>query len=283
VLLGWLDLRHRRSDRLGRVNEPPATLTRRYALGQAHQVRGFYDTYWSRISPRIDRAPAFLRRMGLDDGLCRGSKVLVVGYGSGLDAHTILNVFQAEEVVGIDIEPGNEARARENIAKWGGGCPTLKTADINDWEFRGERFDLGVALGVLHHTGSVSRSLSSLRRHLKPRGRLLVTLFRKTPLFFPHRVISGLSRRYPRLAGVPLYWLAVLVSRLYLTVDREEESTRILSVQEGVRDALLVGHMEANTDEGWVRTLEQCGFDRARVCGHYGLMSCMGSYLATKV
>lgn len=118
--------------------------------------------------------------------------ILDAGCGTGL-AEEVLSPMGA--VIGLDI-------AAEAVA--GRSCESaerLCLASVNPSPFRGETFDLVVALDIIEHIEDDEGAMREFHRITKPGGRLVVTVPAYEWLRSPHDDALGHYRRYgaPRL------------------------------------------------------------------------------------
>jgi SAM-dependent methyltransferase len=110
--------------------------------------------------------------------LMRGKTVLDAGCGSGAALQQFADYPDA--VAAVDISEAIHAcharfGARPNIR--------FARADLTQLPFRERSFDVIWSSGVLHHTPDTFQSLTALRRHLKPHGRVIFYVYvKKAPL-----------------------------------------------------------------------------------------------------
>ena len=118
-----------------------------------------------------------------------GAKILEVGAGTGGGTKTVLEAFDARgkreglegSLIGhytfTDISQGFFAAAREKFAAWE-GMMDFKQLDIEDdpisQGLEAGTYDMIVAAMVLHATKNLQRTLSHVRKLLKPDGKLLL-------------------------------------------------------------------------------------------------------------
>lgn len=158
--------------------------------------------YWERHAKRYDRSTRFLARpvprmLELASAAARGSTdVLEVAAGTGLLTTAIAPVVTS--MTTTDYAPAMiaqlEARLRieriDNV-----GC---QQADINALPFPDHSFDAVIAANVLHLVPNLEQSLASLRRVLRPSGRLIAPTYLHAETF----TASFLSRLFA-LTGFP--------------------------------------------------------------------------------
>jgi demethylmenaquinone methyltransferase/2-methoxy-6-polyprenyl-1,4-benzoquinol methylase len=123
-----------------------------------------YDLFLERIvrSYRVAGLEAAPPRPGL--------RVLDVGCGTG--SHLALYQAGGAEVTGVDRSPPMLARAAEKL----GSGATLIEGDATELPLPDERFDLSIAMTLLHELAPDERMavLGEMRRVTTPDGRLLV-------------------------------------------------------------------------------------------------------------
>ena len=132
---------------------------------------------------------AFVRSV-LPDSLVQGHDVLDVGCGTGsnlVDLHR-----RGARVAGVD-------QLRESLVTAGGRCPAARVLEgrADDLPFADGTFDGVTLLDVLEHVDERS-ALADIRRVLRPRGWLLVTVPAGQWLWSYRDEDSGHLRRYSR-------------------------------------------------------------------------------------
>jgi len=130
----------------------------------------------------------------------RDRRFFDIGCGSGL-AMLAARRLGARSVDGVDIDPASVAAARALLSKqlpadgW-----SVRTASVFDLSPEHGRYDVVHSWGVLHHTGDMWSAIGKAAALVAPGGRLVIALYRKTPL-------CGFWRREKKLyaaAGRPL-------------------------------------------------------------------------------
>ena len=117
------------------------------------------------IERRATRDAAFLV-----PHLRSGMRLIDVGSGPGSITLGLAEVVGPGEVVGVDIQPAQVARARSLAAD---RCTTnvrFEAGDIYALPFPDRSFDAAFANGVLMHLAEPVRALAELRRVLRPGG-----------------------------------------------------------------------------------------------------------------
>jgi SAM-dependent methyltransferase len=130
---------------------------------------------------RITQATERLRH--LVGGQLDGKRFLDIGCGSGLHALAALRLGAAS-VLAIDLDPNSVATARQLLQ----GAAAGKSWDVQHgsvFELSAAtvgQFDVVYSWGVLHHTGDMYRALRCATSLVGRDGRLVVALYRRTPL-----------------------------------------------------------------------------------------------------
>lgn len=103
-----------------------------------------------------------------------GASILDAGCGTGGATIALARQFPDSKVTGIDISPQSLEIAKE------------KSRDISNIEFHsanlldfdlGEKFDVVLSMGVLHHLANPVIGLKNLKKHLLPGGRIILWLY----------------------------------------------------------------------------------------------------------
>lgn len=138
-----------------------------------------YDAYpfpgkLNAYGPWTDLAPNLLEALGIPSIAVRDSLILDAGCGTGEYARSFARL--GGHVTGVDVSRRAlmtaEAIDREL------GSPPVVYRHANFLELPdGQRFDIILSLGVLHHTPDPAHGFRSLVRRLRPGGYLLVGLY----------------------------------------------------------------------------------------------------------
>lgn len=104
----------------------------------------------------------------LDD--LRGKSVLECGCGGG--QHTSLVAPYAAEVVAVDLNTADIARQRNKQ------FPNVQfvEADVAAMDLK-RQFDVVFSVGVVHHTDNPDKTIETMKRHVKPGGRMIVWVY----------------------------------------------------------------------------------------------------------
>ncbi|KAL2167896.1 hypothetical protein VTG60DRAFT_683 [Thermothelomyces hinnuleus] len=115
-----------------------------------------------------------------------GANVLEIGAGTGGATQTVLEGFAARgdgsgSLIGhytfTDVSSGFFEAARQKLAAWQGTVDFVRLdieADPTDQSFAAGSYDLIVASMVLHATADLHRTMSNVRKLLKPGGKLMM-------------------------------------------------------------------------------------------------------------
>lgn len=125
-----------------------------------------------------------------------GGRVLDLGCGEG--RHSIAATRAGFRVVGVDYEPLAVQRARKAARAAGVAGITFRVADAFDLPFPDAYFTAVIDFGLLHSQRKAAwpRYLRSLRRVLRPRGFLVLSVF--SPGF---RLFHGSRRQWQIAQG----------------------------------------------------------------------------------
>lgn len=137
--------------------------------------------------PQISEATEGLKKL-VGESL-QGARVLDIGCGSGLHALCALRLG-ATEVVAMDIDPDSVRTTQGVLSARVPGQPwrviEKSVFDTNATEMG--QFDLVYSWGVLHHTGDMYRAIDCAAALVKPGGRFVFALYRKTRMCWFWRI-----------------------------------------------------------------------------------------------
>ena len=172
---------------------------------------------YDRLVARMDFGPA--RRRSIDAlALAEGTRVLMVGAGTGLDLEY---VPAAVSVVAIDITPAMLARLERRAASRARPTET-RVMDARHLEFEDASFDAVIAHLVIAVMPNPERGLREIDRVLKPGGR--VAVFDK---FLRDQEKASPVRRLVNVIARPLFSdmnrrLEPLLTGTTLRIERDE-------------------------------------------------------------
>ena len=134
--------------------------------------------------------------------------------------------------LGVDVAEGALEGARKNAAEEGLQCISYQNADLNNYPWEDEKYDLVVANGALHHLSNLEGALEGIKRTLKPGGILYACEY-VGPSFADHsarqlQIINAAAFLVPpelrAWRGLPFSRnkkLAPLISRLYSVAEQD--------------------------------------------------------------
>ncbi|WP_377639069.1 class I SAM-dependent methyltransferase [Oryzobacter terrae] len=127
-----------------------------------------------------------------------GGRVLDLGCGGGAWLRSLLERRPDLTGVGVDLHPMGDPEAFTAAT---GGRGTLVAGDATTWE--DGRFDAVLAVGVAHVFGGAAGTLEAARRHLAPRGRVLLGdgIWDVTPTEAALQALGAAPDEFPDLAG----------------------------------------------------------------------------------
>lgn len=102
-------------------------------------------------------------------GIQKGMRILEVGCGPGLLSYRIAECCPDTEIVGMDMDAGHLAYAREKAEELGLSCQFVE-GDARPLPFADGQFDLTISYTVMEHV-ETNAFLQEQRRVLKPGGR----------------------------------------------------------------------------------------------------------------
>ena len=130
----------------------------------------------ARLRTQAKAAVELERRIWEMSGLEAGMRVLDVACGPGLVSCELAQAVGAEvgEVVGVDLDPGLVTEARSEAARQGQTSVSFRQGNVYDLDKLGASFDFAYARMLFQHLAEPRRALASIRRTLRPGGRLCI-------------------------------------------------------------------------------------------------------------
>jgi ubiquinone/menaquinone biosynthesis C-methylase UbiE len=196
--------------------------------------------YWAAPSPGSptahtypDAAEAMTRRICDAAGVRPRMRVLDVGCGFGGTVGSLNTRLDRMDIVGVNIDPRQLARARETVQARPGNAVRFVEADATALPFPAASFDAVVAVECIFHFPGRVAFLREARRVLAPGGRLAISdfvpygptvplLIAAVPLFAP--AVARVYGRGNTLCTAQLYRL--MARRAGLRVVHDEDITR---------------------------------------------------------
>jgi ubiquinone/menaquinone biosynthesis C-methylase UbiE len=133
-------------------------------------------------------------------GLPPGARILDVGTGPGRLARALAEENPQWTVDGIDLDPAMIAYARDRDVS---SSVTFTVGDVADLPFPDDSFDLIVSSMSQHHWTDVEGAIRSLRRVLRPGGRLWIYDVR----FVLRRAARAAGVSFEHARTEPVRWL----------------------------------------------------------------------------
>jgi SAM-dependent methyltransferase len=119
----------------------------------------------------------------------RGREVLECGCGGG--QHTSFIAPYAKSVTAVDLNTSSIAAERnsrfDNIK--------FVEADIATMELN-KKFDVVFSIGVVHHTDCPDKTITNLKKHLKPGGRLIIWVYSREGNFLARKVMEPVRKLF---------------------------------------------------------------------------------------
>ncbi len=226
---------------------------------------------WAEYARHIDAATiefatAELRRLA---GPVEGLSFLDIGCGSGLHSLAALRLG-ASRLLAIDFDPMSVDTAKRVIGEhWRQGNFECRRGNVFvDLDAAEGQFDVVYSWGVLHHTGAMWDAIERAASMVAPGGRMVLAIYRKTPLCGLWRVEKNLYRRLPRFLQASLdlaYGCACVLGYLLsgrnpVREIRAYRSRRGMSWWHDIRDWMGGYPYESAGRKEMVAFLERLGF-----------------------
>ncbi len=153
---------------------------------QKRKVQIFWDKNpcegrWSDLEKlkefRYSKAP-YLKEL-IDNNIKKGSRVLEVGCGQGVDLSLISGITNL--AYAIDLSP-HSVRLAKRVLNQAGLKANVSIGDAENLRFRKNFFDIVYSCGVLHHTPDTEKALGEVYKIIKPGGKAIVLLYSKFSL-----------------------------------------------------------------------------------------------------
>ncbi|HTN84797.1 MAG TPA: class I SAM-dependent methyltransferase [Sorangium sp.] len=204
------------------------------AFGTRHVHWGYFsspDLADPSTPEMLAAAEAMSQRMSAIAGVADGARVLDVGCGFGGTIASISERFNNVELVGLNIDGRQLARARELVRPRPGNKIEFVEGDACRLPFPDASFDAVLAVECIFHFSSRRRFFQEARRVLKPGGKLavsdFVSLTRMLPFTIPLHVANLVNKKHFYGALNPLmftpwaYRLLAQRSGFHQTLDED--------------------------------------------------------------
>lgn len=186
-----------------------------------------FGANWKDYSAKIDEDAIRLAESGLLALIARediaGRSFLDIGSGSGLHSLAALRLGAAS-VTAVDIDVNSVETTRATLEQnWPEKNASVRLVSVLAPEARdlGE-YDIVYSWGVLHHTGAMWEAIRQAASHVKPDGRFVLAIYRKTPLCWAwkieKRIFTGAGGFVRSLIRIP--YIAAFKLGLRLTGRR---------------------------------------------------------------
>jgi SAM-dependent methyltransferase len=111
----------------------------------------------------------------LDEIDVSGKSVVEVGLGLGTVTRQVAR--SADSYLGIDISKPSVEFVQGTLRQRKLGGEILQASILNLPENISREFDVGIAIGSLHHTGDLVRAIQELQNIVKPSGKILLMIY----------------------------------------------------------------------------------------------------------
>jgi len=229
---------------------------------------------WKDYSKKIDRQAIDEAEKGLLSLISKqdleGKSLLDIGSGSGLHSLAALNLG-VRSVVAIDIDQ-NSAETTVNTLKNNShhSNADVRIVSILDSEARKlGQFDIVYSWGVLHHTGAMWEAIEKASGHVRPGGRFVIAIYRKTPLCWAwkveKRIFTNGNKLVRSLIRIP--YIAAYFIRLGITGTnpfkfvRDYDKYRGMNFYNDIDDWLGGYPYESATETEIISYMKELGFE----------------------
>ena len=130
-----------------------------------------------------------------------GGRLLEIGCSMGTDLLQLAR--RGFQVTGIDLTEAGIELARSRFDMYGLDGE-LRVSDAETLDFPDDTFDVVYSFGVLHHTVDTEKSISEVRRVLRPGGKAVIMLYHRRSLNQLAHVVTGLPADGSRRDPVPI-------------------------------------------------------------------------------
>ena len=174
--------------------------------------------FWNRIAPRYSRAAignqeAYQKKLEMTRA-CFTAQATVLEVGCGTGSTALLHAPYVKSVLATDFAEGMIGIARERAAEAGVDNVRFEVAALESLADRDERFDVVLALNVLHLVVDLDAALASIVSLLKPGGALVAST-----------ACIGDSMPFMRFVLPPAQWLGLVP---HVAIFGEERLTEAL-------------------------------------------------------
>lgn len=169
-----------------------------------------WAAYARTITPeKINKAEKCLRQLVGQDRL-DGLTFLDIGCGSGLHALAALRLG-AQSVHAIDVNINSVTTTRNVLQQYAAdGNWIVEQKSILD-DLPASQYDIVYSWGVLHHTGAMNKAVHKAASLVRPGGKFIIALYKKTPL-------CGFWRIEKRLFNALPSWLRFIPTSIYVAL-----------------------------------------------------------------
>jgi len=204
-----------------------------------------------------------------------GRTFLDIGCGSGLSL-LAAERMGARGTLGVDIDPQCVAASRQLLQAWK-GVGRIEMRSVFDLDAKHDGlFDIVYSWGVLHHTGDLWRAIKCAAQLVRPKGYLLLAIYRRTPLcgfwsiekrLYVHG--PGWFRSVAQTAFKALFKVGLLAQgRNPSAYIRTYRSKRGMDWHHDVHDWLGGWPYQSATPDEVIGFVKELGFDPVRTFAH---------------